>query len=185
MVLLLSALLGIRAFAPLYLRYLYIRGDVVRCFLSILGLGLLFVNPVLANSDEQQEASAARAAFGVGIGYPSLLHLDYQRRMMNNMSWEIGLTPMLMHNVVSIAVTKHVDLNSTASSDTDFLVSGMWTHIVNIGGIAGGPGVRVGVERMSQRSGYSLTGGPLVVIGGEFNGDLLFDIRLTRWKLKN
>ena len=91
---------------------------------------------------------------------------------------------MLMHNVAAIAVTKQLELSSSESFDTSFILSGMWTHLVNIGGIAGGPGLRIGVERVSNRSGYSFTGGPLVVVGGDFNGDILFDLRLTFWKLR-
>ena len=154
---------------------------MLRFFIAILCFGVLPLNPAFANSDSDK-LDPPRSAIGCGVGFTGLLHIDYQRWMTDHTSFEVGLTPLVLHNVVAVAVTQHINIASSAtSSDTNLVLSGMWMHIFNLGGIAGGPGARVGVERMGQRFGVSLAGGPAIAIGGEFNGDLLGDARLTLW----
>ena len=163
-----------------YISLLLFKVCILRFFIAILCFGVLPLNPALANSDSDK-LDPPRSAIGCGVGFTGLLHIDYQRWITGHTSFEVGLTPLLLHNVVVVAVTQHINI---ASSATNLVSSGMWMQIVNMGGIAGGPGVRVGVEHMNQRFGFSLAGGPAIAIGGEFHGDLLGDARLTFWKVK-
>ena len=153
---------------------------ILRFFIAILCLGVLPLNPALATGDSDK-LDPPRSVIGWGVGFTGLVHIDYQRWMADYTSFEVGLTPLVLHNVVAVAVTQHINI---AQSATNLVLSGMWMQIVNMGGIAGGPGVRVGVEHMNQRFGVSLAGGPATAIGGEFHGDLLGDARLTFWKVK-
>ena len=153
---------------------------ILRFFIAILCFGVLPLDSALANSDSVK-LDLPRSAIGWGVGFTGLLHIDYQRWMADHTSFEVGLTPLVLHNVVAVAVTQHINI---APSATNLVLSGMWMQIVNMGGIAGGLGVRVGVEHMNQRFGVSLAGGPSIAIGGEFHGDLLGDARLTFWKVK-
>ena len=98
------------------------------------------------NYSDSDSLDPTRSAFGAGVGFTGLLHIDYQRWMTEQTSFEVGLTPLILHNVVAVAVTQHFNLpSSTKSFDTNLVVSGMWMHIVNMGGIAGGPGMRMGL----------------------------------------
>ena len=154
---------------------------------EIIDFGNDYLTAVNNNSPliDSDSLDPTRSAFGAGVGFAGLLHIDYQRWMTEQTSFEVGLTPLIVHNVVAVAVTQHFNLpSSTKSFDTNLVVSGMWMHIVNMGGIAGGPGMRMGLEIINQRFGVSLAGGPAIAIGGEFDGDLLGDVRLTFWKVK-
>ena len=157
--------------------------DMINRITLLLFIGLAWGQSY--NYSDSDSLDPTRSAFGAGVGFAGLLHIDYQRWMTEQTSFEVGLTPLIVHNVVAVAVTQHFNLpSSTKSFDTNLVVSGMWMHIVNMGGIAGGPGMRMGLEIINQRFGVSLAGGPAIAIGGEFDGDLLGDVRLTFWKVK-
>ena len=155
-----------------------------RILLSLLCFSWMGFTPASAESAPGTLAPP-RSALGGGIGYTGIVHIDYQRWVADRTSIEVGLTPLLLHNVVAVGVTQHIRLAPAATtSDTSIVLTGMWMHIVNMGGIAGGPGARVGVEHLWQKFGISLATGPAVALGGEFHGDILVDARLTLWRLK-
>ena len=139
------------------------------------------LSPAFAEN-EPRKLDSPESAFGGGVGFTGLLHIDWHRWVSDHTSIELGLTPMLLHNVASIAVTQHIDVApSVESIDHNLVVSGTVVGIANIGGILVGPGMRAGYELWTQRFGISLAAGPSIAIGGEFNGDLFGDARLTVW----
>ena len=152
--------------------------------LALLFLSTTLVNPVFAEEVADQSTSP-NYAVGGGVGFAGLLHVDYQRWVATNTSIELGLTPLLLHNVVALAFTQHINLApANGSTNHNFLVSGMAVSVINIGGIMTGPGVRIGYEMLTKRFGISLTAGPAIAIGGEFGGQILPDARLTLWRVK-
>ena len=155
---------------------------MLRLLMISICLSLTPLSTAQANDDS---LPPLKSAIGGGVGFAGLLHIDYQRWVASNTSIELGLTPMVLHNVVAGAVTQHIPLNAnTKSVNTNLVLSGMWVHIINMGGIAGGPGFRAGIEALGKRYGASLAGGPAIAIGGEFDGTLLVDARLTLWRVK-
>ncbi len=145
---------------------------------------LLSLAPAHANTDPGKLESP-RYAIGGGIGFAGLVHVDYQKWVTDNHSIEVGLTPLLLHNVAALAVNQHINMApSSTSAEHNLVVGATYVGIVNLGGVAAGPGVRVGYELLMRRFGFSLTGGPGIVLGGQFSGDLLPDVRLTLWGVR-
>ena len=127
-----------------------------------------------------------RFAVGGGLGFISLLHLDYSHWVGSNTSVELGLTPLLFLNVGVLGLTRHVLLSSSASTERNLVVSGIVTGLYGImdGSPAVGPGARVGYEWLGEHVGVSTTLGAIYLVGkgdslGE--GDFAPDVRLTMW----
>jgi len=73
---------------------------------------------------------------------------------------------MLLHNLASATVTRHINIAPSAESvNYNLVISGTAVGVANIGGIMAGPGVRVGYEFLTQRFGISLAAGPGIAIG--------------------
>ena len=136
--------------------------------------------------DDSGELEPPRSAFGGGVGFMGLLHIDYHRWVADDMSIEVGLTPLFMLNVASAGATRHINLAPSASNDHNLVVSAVVVGIVGImdGTPAFGPGVRVGYEWLARRVGISLAGGPVVFVGPRSIGVLAPDVRLTVWGVK-
>lgn len=105
-----------------------------RILLSLICFSWMGLTPAAAESDPSTLAPP-RSALGGGIGYMGVVHIDYQRWVAERTSIEVGLTPLLVHNVVAVGVTQHIRLAPAATtSDTSLVLTGMWMHIVNMGG---------------------------------------------------
>jgi len=134
-------------------------------------------------------SGAPQAAFGGGVGFMTLLHLDYRSWVEPNRSIEFTLTPLLMLNVGVVSFNKHVPLSSSASAQQNLVVSGTVTGLVGImdGSPAFAPGVRAGYEVFSKHRGVTLSAGAIYLIGSGdsiLDGELAPDLRLTVWRLK-
>ena len=145
---------------------------------------------ILGTADARADGSGAplespRSAIGGGVGFPGLIHVDYQRWLGSGTFVEVGLTPLGLHNVGAVSINQELNLApNSARVDHGVTVGVHWVHIVNIGGIAGGPGVRLGYQFRTRRFGVSLSSGSVTTVGGEFAGEGGFDTRLTLWRVK-
>ncbi len=172
---------------------------MLRLFFVALCVWSVTLSPAFAK-DEPSDLDPPRATIGGGVGFVGLLHVDYQRWVKDHTSIEVGLTPMILHNVAAVALTRHIDMGQGGSGDQHLLVSGTLGGMVNLAGVAAGPGVRVGYERLTGRFRVSLAAGAIVAIHrvefwpmggdvpwidrGEFAGKIIPDVRLTFWAVK-
>ena len=128
---------------------------------------------------------APRSAIGGGVGVPGLIHVDYQRWLGKGTFVELGLTPMLLHNVGAVSINQEFNLTPNSSRvDHGIAVGAHWVHVVNIGVIGGGPGVRLGYQFRTRGFGVSLSSGVVRAVGGESAGDTGTDTRITFWRVK-
>ena len=140
-------------------------------------LGLILGLSEARADDSAAPLEAPRSAIGGGVGFPGLIHVDYQRWLGKGTFVELGLTPMLLHNVGAVSINQEFNLTANSSRvDHGIAVGAHWVHIVNIGGIAGGPGVRLGYQFRTRGFGISLSSG--------FVSNLGTDTRITFWRVK-
>lgn len=111
------------------------------------------------------ENTRPKYTLGGGPGFIHLLHVDYSRWIKEDLSLGFSLTPLLMLNVATIGVNKHVSLLQKGKMEHNFLVSGGVTGIVGImdGSPAIGPNGRVGYEWLGERFGFRSYLGGLVI----------------------
>lgn len=124
-------------------------------------------------------------AVGGGVGFAGLVHVDYQRWIDDRSFVEVGLTPLLLHNVVSVAFNQELPLASgSGQSEHGLTVGATWVHVVNMGIIVGGPGARLGYQFRRGGFGASVSGGAGVALGAENRGYVIPDARITLWQVK-
>ena len=127
-------------------------------------------------------------AFGVGVGFPDMLHLDYQQWIKPKTSIEVNLTPLVMLNIATVGLNHHIPLSASATQDHNLLISGNVMTLVGMmdGSPAFGVGGRVGYEWFLKHVGFSVAGGPtlLQTTGGPTRLESLVGGRLTLWFLK-
>lgn len=111
------------------------------------------------------------------MGFTGLLHVDYQNWVGKKTSIEIGLTPLLLHNVLLVAANHRI---GQSNYNKNPIVSGAYLGITNMGFTFNGVGGRVGWEALGEEVGFSIVGGPFVGVGdGSFRP--LVDVRVTAW----
>lgn len=141
-----------------------------------------------ARGDAAVAPGSVRHAFGVGLGVPTLLHVDYQGWFGERSSIEINLTPMLLHNVVVVSYNHHLELARDASSSHNLLLSGGYMGVANIGYIFQGIGIRAGYEHIRPSVGISGVVGAFVTpMGDESFGSgqrFLPQLQVTVWLLR-
>jgi len=139
-----------------------------------------------ARADSSVESVAPpTSAVGGGVGFPGIVHVDYQRWIGKHTFVELGLTPLLLHNVVSVGLNQELRLSpSSWKTEHGLAVGAEWMHIVNIGGIAGGPGVQLGYQFRRGWFGMSVSGWVGQAVGGEFSGEGLQSTNVTLWAVK-
>ena len=140
-----------------------------------------------ANASEGSETS--QSAFGGGVGFINLLHLDYRSWVEPDRSIEFTLTPLLMLNVGVISFNKHTPLPSSASAKHGLVLSGTVTGLVGImdGSPAFAPGLRAGYEVFHKHRGITLSAGGIYLIGSGdsiLEGEIGPELRLTLWRLR-
>ncbi|MEC7947526.1 MAG: hypothetical protein VX265_08130 [Myxococcota bacterium] len=131
---------------------------------------------------------SVRHAFGVGLGVPTLLHVDYQGWFLERSSIEVNLTPMLAHNVLVVSYNHHLELARGASSSHNLLLSGGYMGVANFGYTFQGIGVRAGYEHIRPSVGISGVMGAFVTpMGNEQLGSsqrFLPQLQVTVWLLR-
>ena len=152
-----------------------------RTFICFLLYFIVGINS--ANAQYEQSTLPPRYAIGGGLGWTGMIHVDYQNWITEKTSVELGLTPLLLHNVLLVSANRHIEISKTPSTNRNLLVSGSYLGIANIGFIYNGVGVRVGYESLKNRVGYSLVGGPFVRLDIADSQPML-DVRATVWWIK-
>ncbi len=132
--------------------------------------------------------AAPKSAIGAGVGFPGLLHVDYQHWVKPQTSIEVNLTPLVLLNVGVVGVNHHIPLSSSTPQDHNLLVSGNVMTLVGMmdGSPAFGVGGRVGYEWFLKHVGFSVAAGPslLQTTGGPVRLQPLVGGRLTMWYVK-
>jgi hypothetical protein len=144
---------------------------------------LIILGCVNSAHAEESSGMAPHPNYGIGggVGFTSLLHIDYQNWINEKSSIEVGLTPMLLHNVLLVAYNHHINLKTEGTRTHNLVASGGYLGIANLGFIFNGVGARVGYEILGDKRGFSL------VVGGFVSPDelkALPSVRLTIWGLK-
>jgi len=150
-------------------------------------LAALFLGAPTATAAEGEAYS--KTAIGGGVGFMTLMHLDYRSWIEPDRSIEFTLTPLLMLNVGVVSFNKHVPLPSSASAKQSLVLSGTVTGLVGImdGSPAFAPGLRAGYDVFHKNLGITLSAGGIYLIGSGdsiLEGELGLDLRLTVWRLR-
>ena len=148
-----------------------------------------FLAPAHAESAEVVEAPrAVKHAFGVGMGIPSLLHLDYQLWFNERSSMDVALTPLLLHNVLVVGYKHHIQLNANTSGTHNLLISGGYMGVANLGFLFSGVGAGTGYEYLGRSVGISGVAGafinPFDVDSYNSNREVLPHLHVTVWFLR-
>lgn len=132
--------------------------------LPLLLIGPLgFLAPAYAESAEATDAPGpVKHALGVGMGLPSLLHLDYQRWFSERSSIDVSLTPLLLHNVLVVSYKHHIELKTSTKGAHNLLVSGGYMGIANLGFVFNGVGAGAGYEYLGESVGISGVAGVFI-----------------------